>query len=82
MWEDYFKHGSNYTERIKDIIPNIGLISNISYQQTAELINLFTGCEISRETTFKFHDAEINEFLTKEEKKVQNAIKKSKYRIQ
>ena len=60
----------------------MGLISNISYQQTAELINLFTGCEIRRETTFKFHDTEINEFLIQEEKKVQKAFKKANYRIQ
>ena len=77
LWEDYFKPGSNYTERIKGLILELGLICNISYQQAAEILYMFTGCEIRRDTTYKFCDAEINEFLIKKEKEIQQAVKEA-----
>ena len=74
LWEGYFKPGSNYTERIKGLILELGLICNVSYQQAAEIIYMFTGCEIRRDTTYKFCDEEINEFLIHKEKEVQQAV--------
>ena len=77
LWEDYFKPGSNYTERIKGLILELELICNISYQQAAEILYMFTGCEIRRDTTYKFCDAEISEFLTKKETEMQQAVKET-----
>ena len=54
LWEEYFKPGSNYTEKIKGLILELGLICNISYQQATEILYMFTGCEIRRNTTYKF----------------------------
>ena len=78
LWEDYFKPGSNYTERIKGLILELGLICNVSYQQAAEILYMFTGCEIRRDTTYKFCDEEINEFLIKKEKEIEQVVKESK----
>jgi len=75
LWEDYFKPKSNYAERIKGLILELGLICNVSYQQVAEILYMFTGCEIRRDTTYKFCDEEINEFLLHKEKEVQQAVK-------
>ena len=78
LWEDYFKPGSNYTERIKGLILELGLICNVSYQQAAEILYMFTGCEIRRDTTYKFCDEEINEFLIKKEKEIEQVVKEAK----
>ena len=78
LWEDYFKPGSNYTERIKGLMLELGLICNVSYQQAAEILYMFTGCEIRRDTTYKFCDEEINEFLIKKEKEIEQVVKEAK----
>ena len=77
LWEDYFKPGSNYTEIIKDIILELQLICNVSYQQAAEILYMFTGCEIRRDTTYKFCDEEINKFLIKKEKEIEQSVKEA-----
>jgi len=78
LWEDYFKPRSNYTERIKGLMLELGLICNVSYQQAAEILYMFTGCEIRRDTTYKFCDEEINEFLIKKEKEIEQVVKEAK----
>ena len=39
---------------------------------------MFTGCEIRRDTTYKFCDEEINEFLIKKEKEIEQVVKEAK----
>lgn len=75
IMEDYFKPESNYTEIIKGLILESGLICNVYYQQATKIHYMFAGCEIRRDTTYKFCDKEINEFLIKKEKAIQQAVK-------
>ena len=77
LWEDYFKLGSNYAEKIKGLMLELQLICNVSYQQATEILYLFTECEIRRDTTYKFCDEEINEFLIEKEKETQQLVEEA-----
>ena len=71
LWNDYISPNCNYTDKIKQHCSEINEISRLSYQKEAERLELEKGVQIRRETFYKFHDKNSDEYLDnkKEEQK-------------
>lgn len=76
--EDYIRKNCNYTNEIKEKATYYSFIDYNSYQKKTEMLNLHFATEMSRQTIFNAQKDLINEYLTEEENKLFEEIKKLK----
>lgn len=76
-WDEYIDSASNYTKKIVEIALHLKLICNISYEKITEIIKLFTGTEIRRDTLYKLIQENEEKFISEKEKETKDKFEKS-----
>ena len=80
-WENHINSNCNYTNDLLDKSLQLGLICNVSYEKQSEIIKLFTGIHIPRNKLYNHAKNNNAEFIKKENKIIDNAIKEQKIKF-
>ena len=81
LWDEYIEPNSNYTDNILEKSLELGLICNDSFEKKGEIIELFTGVKIPRNTLYEYAKVNHDAFVEKHNKIIEEAIKKQKIKF-